>query len=122
VLSADPDESVVGTEGTPDIEKVKPFLYVPQAGTYHEIGSDRGRAHSIGNANRRNKGSGNRLRSFVLTENLLHDRRQVQERFLPVPPEGRSMHDREGLGLQASQLPHEALCAHRIRGGVQQLR
>jgi len=48
VLSADRDESVLDTEGIPDIEKVKPILYVPQTGTYHGIGRNLGRAHAIG--------------------------------------------------------------------------
>ena len=48
VLIADPDETVLGTEGVPDIEKVRPILYVPQLGTYHGIGRNLGRAHSIG--------------------------------------------------------------------------
>ena len=48
VLSADRDESILGTEGIPDIEKVKPLLYVPQMGTYHGISGNLGRAHSIG--------------------------------------------------------------------------
>jgi flavin reductase (DIM6/NTAB) family NADH-FMN oxidoreductase RutF len=48
VLKADRDESILDTEGIPDIEKVKPILYVPQMGTYHGIGGNLGRAHSIG--------------------------------------------------------------------------
>jgi flavin reductase (DIM6/NTAB) family NADH-FMN oxidoreductase RutF len=48
VLSADRDESILGTEGIPDIEKVKPILYVPQMGTYCGIGGNLGRAHAIG--------------------------------------------------------------------------
>lgn len=48
VIGVDRDASVLGTEGIPDIEKVKPILYVPQVGTYHGIGRNLGRAHSIG--------------------------------------------------------------------------
>ncbi|HEY6072037.1 MAG TPA: flavin reductase family protein [Anaerolineales bacterium] len=48
VLSVDLDEFIFGAEGIPDIEKVKPILYVPQMGTYHGIGRNLGRAHAIG--------------------------------------------------------------------------
>jgi flavin reductase (DIM6/NTAB) family NADH-FMN oxidoreductase RutF len=48
VLCADRDESVLGTGGLPDIEKVKPILYAPEIGTYHGIGGNLGRAHTIG--------------------------------------------------------------------------
>jgi len=48
VLKADRDESILDTEGIPDIEKVKPILYVPHLGTYRGIGEPLGRAHSIG--------------------------------------------------------------------------
>ena len=48
VLSVDRDESMLGTEGIPDIEKVKPILYVPQMGTYYGIGRNLGQAHTIG--------------------------------------------------------------------------
>jgi len=48
VLSSDIDESVLGAEGLPDVEKVKPILYSPELGTYHGIGRNLGRAFSIG--------------------------------------------------------------------------
>lgn len=48
VLSADRDGPVLGVEDIPDMQKVKPILYAPETGTYHGVGGNLGRAHSIG--------------------------------------------------------------------------
>ncbi|HSL98547.1 MAG TPA: flavin reductase family protein [Candidatus Limnocylindria bacterium] len=48
VISSDIDESVLGAEGLPDIEKVKPMVYSPEVGRYHGIGKNLGKAYSIG--------------------------------------------------------------------------
>jgi flavin reductase (DIM6/NTAB) family NADH-FMN oxidoreductase RutF len=42
------DEDLTGEKGTPDIEKVKPFLYAPDASAYYRIGERLGNAFSIG--------------------------------------------------------------------------
>ncbi|MDX1814874.1 MAG: flavin reductase family protein [Thermodesulfobacteriota bacterium] len=48
ILDVKADESVLGEEGLPDIEKVKPIVYSPEAGKYHGIGNSLGKAYSIG--------------------------------------------------------------------------
>jgi len=48
VLDFKADESVLGPEGLPDIEKMRPFLYAPGQGTYYEIGPALARAFSVG--------------------------------------------------------------------------
>jgi flavin reductase (DIM6/NTAB) family NADH-FMN oxidoreductase RutF len=48
ILDVKADESVLGEEGLPDIEKVKPMVYSPEARRYHGIGNGLGRAYSIG--------------------------------------------------------------------------
>jgi flavin reductase (DIM6/NTAB) family NADH-FMN oxidoreductase RutF len=42
------EESVLGENGLPDIEKVKPIIYAPGAKTYHGVGKYLGKAFSIG--------------------------------------------------------------------------
>ncbi len=42
------DEGVLGDNGLPDIEKVRPFVYSPEAGGYNGIGKFLGKAFSIG--------------------------------------------------------------------------
>ncbi len=42
------DKSVLDEKGLPDIEKVKPFTYVPEIRTYYGIGKYLGKAFSIG--------------------------------------------------------------------------
>ena len=49
------DKSVLDEKGLPDIEKVKPFTYVPEIRTYYGIGKYLGKAFSIGKEIRENK-------------------------------------------------------------------
>jgi flavin reductase (DIM6/NTAB) family NADH-FMN oxidoreductase RutF len=42
------DESVLGENGLPDINKVQPVLFAPEVRTYHGIGKTLGKAFSIG--------------------------------------------------------------------------
>ncbi|MDP2912249.1 MAG: flavin reductase family protein [Candidatus Omnitrophota bacterium] len=42
------DEDMLGENGLPDIEKIKPILYDPEVCTYHGIGKCLGRAFFIG--------------------------------------------------------------------------
>jgi len=48
VLDFKADESVLGPEGLPDIEKVRPFLYAPGQSTYFEVGPRLARAFAVG--------------------------------------------------------------------------
>jgi len=48
ILDVKADESVLGEEGLPDIEKVKPIVYAPEIRTYHGLGKKIGHAYSIG--------------------------------------------------------------------------
>jgi len=48
------DKSVLDEKGLPDIEKVKPFTYVPEIRTYYGIGKYLGKAFSIGKEIREN--------------------------------------------------------------------
>jgi flavin reductase (DIM6/NTAB) family NADH-FMN oxidoreductase RutF len=48
ILDVKCDESALGKDNLPDIEKIKPFLYDPEVYTYHGIGKCLGRAFSIG--------------------------------------------------------------------------
>jgi flavin reductase (DIM6/NTAB) family NADH-FMN oxidoreductase RutF len=48
ILDVKADESVLDEKGLPDIEKVKPMVYSPEAGKYHGIGNGLGKAYSIG--------------------------------------------------------------------------
>ena len=49
------DRSVLDEKGLPDIEKVKPFTYVPEIRTYYGIGKYLGKAFSIGKEIREKK-------------------------------------------------------------------
>ena len=49
------DKSVLDEKGLPDIEKVKPFTYVPEIRTYYGIGKYLGKAFSIGKEIRENQ-------------------------------------------------------------------
>ncbi len=42
------DKAVIGENGLPDVEKVRPFLYDPEVRTYHKIGEYLGKAFAIG--------------------------------------------------------------------------
>ncbi len=48
VLDVKADESVLGEDGTLDIEKVNPFSYIPGNRTYYGIGRYLENAHSVG--------------------------------------------------------------------------
>ena len=48
ILDVKADESVLGKDGLPEIEKIKPILYDPELRTYHGIGKYLGDAFSIG--------------------------------------------------------------------------
>jgi flavin reductase (DIM6/NTAB) family NADH-FMN oxidoreductase RutF len=48
ILDVKADEAVLGTDGFPDIEKVKPVLFSPEGRKYHAVGKYLGRAFSIG--------------------------------------------------------------------------
>jgi len=42
------DESVLGPDGLPDVEKVAPFVFSPELRLYHALGEGIGKAFSIG--------------------------------------------------------------------------
>ncbi len=48
ILDVKADETVLGEEGNPDIEKVRPLAFAPQSNGYHAIGRFLGDAFSIG--------------------------------------------------------------------------
>ncbi|UCD34750.1 MAG: flavin reductase family protein [Nitrospiraceae bacterium] len=48
ILDIKAEESVLNEKGSLDIEKVQPFLFAPEARTYHRVGSVLGKAFSIG--------------------------------------------------------------------------
>jgi len=48
ILDVKADASVLGPDGSPDILKVKPMVFVPESAAYHGIGQLLGRAFSIG--------------------------------------------------------------------------
>jgi flavin reductase (DIM6/NTAB) family NADH-FMN oxidoreductase RutF len=48
IIDVKADESVLGEEGLPDINKVLPVLFAPEVRTYHGIGKTLGKAFSIG--------------------------------------------------------------------------
>ena len=48
IVDVKADESVLGDEGLPDINKVLPVLFAPEVRTYHGIGKTLGKAFSIG--------------------------------------------------------------------------
>ncbi len=48
IVDVKADESVLGEEGLPDINKVLPVLFAPEVRTYHGIGKTLGKAFSMG--------------------------------------------------------------------------
>jgi len=48
ILDVKADEAVLGEDGLPRIENVKPILFAPIARTYHSLGEFLGKAYSIG--------------------------------------------------------------------------
>lgn len=54
IVDVKADDSILGTGGMPDIEKLRPLIFGPQIRTYHGIGSFVGRAFSIGKEIKRN--------------------------------------------------------------------
>ncbi len=48
ILDVKADGTVLGEAGLPDVEKVRPMVYSPEAGRYHGIGGTLGKAYSIG--------------------------------------------------------------------------
>lgn len=48
ILDVKIDESVLGDDGNPDIEKIRPIVYSPEAQQYHGIGAFIGKAFDIG--------------------------------------------------------------------------
>ena len=48
IMDVKADEGVIGEGGVPDIEKVKPFIFSPEARVYHSVGKFLGNAFSIG--------------------------------------------------------------------------
>jgi len=48
IVDVKAEESVLGENGLPDINKVQPVLFAPEARTYHGIGKTIGKAFSIG--------------------------------------------------------------------------
>lgn len=50
ILDVKADESTLGENGLPDIEKVRPLIFTPEARVYHAVGKSVGEAFSIGKA------------------------------------------------------------------------
>ena len=48
IIDVKADESALGEEGLPDINKVLPVLFAPEVRTYHGIGKTLGKAFSMG--------------------------------------------------------------------------
>jgi flavin reductase (DIM6/NTAB) family NADH-FMN oxidoreductase RutF len=48
IMDVKAEESMLGKNGTPEVEKVAPFFYSPENRTYYKIGEYLGKAHSIG--------------------------------------------------------------------------
>lgn len=48
ILDVKADEAVLGDQGFPDIEKVRPMIFGPEIRTYHGIGKYLGQAFAIG--------------------------------------------------------------------------
>ena len=48
ILDVKADESILNDDGMPDIDKVKPIVFAPSAGTYHGVRGKLGDAFSIG--------------------------------------------------------------------------
>jgi flavin reductase (DIM6/NTAB) family NADH-FMN oxidoreductase RutF len=55
IVDVKADESVIGENGSIDIESMDPFLYIPGIHTYHRIGPYLGKALSIGDELRNNR-------------------------------------------------------------------
>ena len=48
IVDVKAEESILGENGVPEVEKVVPFFYCPENRTYYKIGKYLGKAHSIG--------------------------------------------------------------------------
>lgn len=48
ILDVKCDEEVLGANGVPEMDKVKPFLFAPEGGLYYSVGACIGQAFSIG--------------------------------------------------------------------------
>lgn len=48
IMGIKAEEAVLGENGLPDIEKVKPLLYAPEYRTYYGVGGFLGKAYSVG--------------------------------------------------------------------------
>ncbi len=48
IIDVKVDESVIGEDGHPDIERVKPILFAPESRSYYGVGRYLGKAFSIG--------------------------------------------------------------------------
>jgi flavin reductase (DIM6/NTAB) family NADH-FMN oxidoreductase RutF len=51
IIDVKAEEDVLGDNGLPDIEKVKPIIFSPEGQSYHGIGKYLGKAFSIGKQN-----------------------------------------------------------------------
>jgi len=49
------EESILGENGLPEVEKVAPFFYSPETRTYYKIGKYLGKAHSLGRVDERER-------------------------------------------------------------------
>lgn len=52
ILDVKADESVLGSDGLPDMEKVRPILFAPENQAYYGVGANLGPAFQIGQAPR----------------------------------------------------------------------
>lgn len=48
IMDVKADESVIGSDGAPDIEKLKPAIFTPESRNYYGVGRKLGKAFSIG--------------------------------------------------------------------------
>lgn len=48
IVDCKAEPSVLDERGLPDMEKVRPLIYVPESGTYYGVGSRIGKAYSLG--------------------------------------------------------------------------
>src|SRR5208337_3280165 len=48
IMDVKADEAILGENGMPDMLKMRPILYAPEAGSYYGVGKYLGKAHSIG--------------------------------------------------------------------------
>ena len=48
IMDVKVEESVLGEDGKPDIEKVRPLIFSPEAQTYHGVGQFIGKAYDLG--------------------------------------------------------------------------